>query len=60
MKKLVYDTPVEAEDDVVARVVVAAGQIADTPGVIELVYQNIIRRYNVCNDVAGRHIEPHM
>ena len=43
MTSLVYGTPVETEEDLVARVVVAAGQIADTPGAIEGVYQNIIR-----------------
>ncbi|KAJ4434316.1 hypothetical protein ANN_22871 [Periplaneta americana] len=41
---LVYETPVETAEDLVARVVVAAGEIADTPGVIEHVYQNIILR----------------
>ncbi|KAJ4432291.1 hypothetical protein ANN_20909 [Periplaneta americana] len=52
MKNLVYETPVETAEDLVARVVVTAGEIADTPGVIELVYQNIIRRYNACNELS--------
>ncbi|KAJ4432107.1 hypothetical protein ANN_20722 [Periplaneta americana] len=60
MKSLVYETPVETAEDLVALVVVAAGEIADTPGVIERVYENIIRRYNACNEVGGRHIEPHL
>ncbi|KAJ4430775.1 hypothetical protein ANN_19366 [Periplaneta americana] len=33
MKSLVYETPIETAEDLVARVVVAAGEIADTPGV---------------------------
>ncbi|KAJ4447246.1 hypothetical protein ANN_09250 [Periplaneta americana] len=37
MKSLVYEAPVETAEDLVARVVVAAGEIADTPGVIERV-----------------------
>ncbi|KAJ4434221.1 hypothetical protein ANN_22769 [Periplaneta americana] len=52
MKSLVYETPVETAAYLVVRVVVAAGEIADTPGVIERVYQNIIRRYNACNEVC--------
>ncbi|KAJ4442487.1 hypothetical protein ANN_04073 [Periplaneta americana] len=60
MKSLAYETPVETAEDLVARVVVGAGEVADIPGVIERVYQNIIRRYNACNEVGGRHIEPHL
>ncbi|KAJ8866933.1 hypothetical protein PR048_032795 [Dryococelus australis] len=41
-----------------ARVMVAAQQIDGTPGVVERVYRDMIRRYDVCNDVVGRHIEP--
>ncbi|KAJ8866880.1 hypothetical protein PR048_032742 [Dryococelus australis] len=41
-----------------ARVMVAAQQIDGTRGVVERVYRDMIRRYNECNDVVGRHIEP--
>jgi len=58
MKSLIYETPVETEEDLLARVLVDAQQIDETPGVMERVYQNMTRRYNVCNDVGGRHIEP--
>ncbi|KAJ8898102.1 hypothetical protein PR048_003462 [Dryococelus australis] len=37
---------------------VAAQQIDGTPCVMEHVYRNMTRRYGVCNDVGGRHIEP--
>lgn len=58
MKSMVYETPVETEEELLARVMVAAQEINGTPGVMERVYRNMIRRYNVCNDVGGRHIEP--
>ena len=43
---------------VLARVVGAAQEIQQTPGVMERVYRNMIRRYNVCNELSDRHIEP--
>ena len=44
-------------EDLLARVLGAAQEIQQTPGVKEGVYQNMIRRYNVCNELGGRHIE---
>ena len=41
MRNLVYKTPVESEEDLVAA---AAGAINDTPGVFARVRQNMIRR----------------
>ena len=35
MKQLVYETVVETEEDLVARINVAAGTIADMPGIFE-------------------------
>ena len=58
MKSLVYETPVDTVEDLVARVLTAAQEIQQTQGVMERVYQNLIRRYTVCNEVHGRHIEP--
>ena len=58
MKSLVYQTPVDTVDHLLARVLGAAQEIPQTPGVIERVYQNMIRRYNVRNELSGRHIEP--
>ena len=51
-------SPVETVKDLVARVLTAAQEIQQTQGVMERVYQNLIRRYTVCNEVHGRHIEP--
>ncbi|KAJ8894774.1 hypothetical protein PR048_000081 [Dryococelus australis] len=56
------DTPtslgVQKKIDLLARVMVDAQQIDGTPRVMERVYRNIIRSYNVCNDIGDRHIEP--
>ena len=57
-KWLVIETPVDTVEDLVARVLTAAQEIQQTQGVMERVYQNLIRRYTVCNEVHGRHIEP--
>ncbi|KAJ8895217.1 hypothetical protein PR048_000542 [Dryococelus australis] len=46
MKSMVYETPVEIEEDLLARVMVAAQQIYRTPCVMERVYRNIIRRHH--------------
>ncbi|KAJ8868981.1 hypothetical protein PR048_030522 [Dryococelus australis] len=42
--------PVETQEDLLARVMVAVQQIDGTPGVKERVYCNMSRRYNVYND----------
>ena len=44
-------------EHLLAGVMGAAQEIQHTPGVMERVYQNMIRRYNVCNELGGRHIE---
>lgn len=49
---LIYQTPAETEEYLLARVVVDAQQTKQTPGVTERVYKNIFRRYNVCKDVV--------
>ncbi|KAJ8874554.1 hypothetical protein PR048_025417 [Dryococelus australis] len=56
MKGVIYETPVESEEELLARIV-AAGDLG-IPGVSGRVRQNMIRRYRVCVDVADRHIEP--
>ena len=58
MRNLVYTTPVESEEDLVARIVVAAGAINDTPGVFAHVRQNMIRRCQLCLNVNGGIFEP--
>ena len=52
-----YQTPVDTMEDLVARVLGDSQDIQPTPAVMERVYQNMSRRYNVCNEFGGRHIE---
>ena len=56
MKILVYETPVDSEEDLLARVIAAAD--VGLPRVGDRVYENMVRRYRVCVEVAGRHIVP--
>lgn len=57
IKDLVYSTPVENEEDLVARVVAAAGAIQDDEDVFRAVRESMIRRCRLCNRVEGRHFE---
>ena len=54
MKQQVYETVVETEEDLVARITVAAGTIADMPGIFELTRQSIARRCTACIQANGR------
>ena len=56
MKSLVYETPVDSEEDLLARIMAAAD--VGLQGIGDHVYQNMVRRYRVCVEVADRHIEP--
>ena len=44
MKQLVYEIVVETKADLVARITVAAGTIADVPGMSERTRQSMVRR----------------
>ncbi|KAJ8866390.1 hypothetical protein PR048_032233 [Dryococelus australis] len=56
MNGVVYETPVESEEDLLARIM--AAEELGLPGIGDRVYRNMVRRYHVCVDLAGRHIEP--
>jgi hypothetical protein len=57
MKALVYETPVDSEQDLVARIAVAAGDIAEIPHVFESVRHSLYKRYEKCVEVHGDHFE---
>ena len=57
MNSLIYETPVDSEMDLVGRIVDAAGLIADHPRVFDCVQDSLLRRYQTCIDVQGRHFE---
>lgn len=57
MKSLVYETPVESEMDLVARVAVAAGDIAQDRRMLSRWQGSLHRRCQTCIEVGGRHFE---
>ena len=46
----------ESEKDMLARVMIT--EDVGLPDTDDRVYQNMVRKYHVCVEVAGRHIEP--
>ena len=52
IKSLIYEASVESEMDLVARIAVAAGQIAENPRIFEHARQSILKRYQTCIDVG--------
>ena len=57
MKSLIYETLVESEMDLVARIVVAAGKNFSNIRVFERVRQSILKRYQTCTGVGDRHLK---
>jgi hypothetical protein len=57
MQSLVYETPVETQHDLVARIAVSAGTIWEMPGIFQKEQHNIARWCRTCNEVSDRHFE---
>ena len=57
LKSLVYETPVNSCEDLIARIVAAAGKIRETPDVFANVRRSMIRRCETCIQVGGRSFE---
>ncbi|KAJ4443149.1 hypothetical protein ANN_04799 [Periplaneta americana] len=57
MKRLVYETPIDTAEDLVARVVEAVHVIRDNVGILERCRHSIVRRYQLCNAFNGRKFE---
>lgn len=57
MKTLVYETPVESEEELIARIAVASGDIADNRALIGRVHRSLRNRCGVCIQQNGRHFE---
>ncbi|KAJ4447890.1 hypothetical protein ANN_09899 [Periplaneta americana] len=53
MRNLVYATPIESEDALVARIFAAAGEINDNPEVFHSARQSMSRRCNLCTQLNG-------
>lgn len=57
MKSIVYETPVATEQELIRRIETAAQEIRNSPGMLQKIYPNMIRRCNACIEVRGRHFE---
>ena len=57
MKRLVFETPVESEKDLIHRIAVAAGDIAEKRRVFQRVRESLERRCRLCIEHDGRHFE---
>jgi hypothetical protein len=60
MKSLVYATPVQSEEDLVARIAVASGDISEMPGLFHNIRQSLTRRYQKCIDLGGTNFEQYL
>ncbi|GBM71112.1 hypothetical protein AVEN_43820-1 [Araneus ventricosus] len=57
LKLLVYATPVDTPEDIVARIAVAATDIKSIPGIFECARESVLCRCKQCNDVSVRHFQ---
>ncbi|GFV57058.1 uncharacterized protein TNCV_2931811 [Trichonephila clavipes] len=57
LKGLVYETPVATPEDLVGRIVEAAGCVRDIPGIFEKVRCSMQRRCQACLDASGKNFE---
>ncbi|GFS69162.1 uncharacterized protein TNCV_4010161 [Trichonephila clavipes] len=57
MKSLVYASPVDSDEVLVAKIAVVAGDIWEMPGVFANVRQSLRRRCEACIFVGGRSFE---
>lgn len=57
LKHLVYETPVDSDEDLVARISVAAACVREIPGIFERVRQSLHRRCQACIHTGGRNFE---
>ena len=48
LKSLMYESPIESAEVLVARLSAAAGEVRDTPGVFQRVRESLLRRCTVC------------
>ncbi|GBM10039.1 hypothetical protein AVEN_115868-1 [Araneus ventricosus] len=57
VKSLVYETPVNSAEDLVAGIAAAAGEVRDTPGILANDRSSIRRRCEACITARGRNFE---
>ncbi|GFY30097.1 RNase H domain-containing protein [Trichonephila clavipes] len=54
MKSLVYETPINSAEELVARISAAAGEIRNTPEILSNVRRSMKRRFEACITCGGR------
>ncbi|GFS54051.1 hypothetical protein TNCV_3762471 [Trichonephila clavipes] len=57
MKSLVYASPVDSDEALVAKIAVVAGEIREVPGVFANVRHSLRRWYEACTFAGGRFFE---
>jgi hypothetical protein len=57
LKALIYTSPVDSEEDLIASTVEAAATTRQQPGVFERTHQSLLRRCRQCIEVGGRTFE---
>jgi hypothetical protein len=57
MQGLAYETPVETQHELMAKIAVAAATIQEMPGVFQRLQHNIAGWCRICNDVGSSHFE---
>lgn len=57
VKNLVYQSPIDSEEELVARIIAACGSIGESPFIFDRVRQSLIRRCELCIDVRGGQFE---
>ncbi|GBN09587.1 hypothetical protein AVEN_211233-1 [Araneus ventricosus] len=57
VKSLVYETPVNSAEDLVARIAAAARKVRDTPGIFANVRSSMRRTCEACFTARGRNFE---
>lgn len=57
IKALVYETTINSAEELVARIVAAAGEVKDTPNVFDKIRSSMRRRCEACITANGRNFE---
>ncbi len=57
MKELVYGTPVDSQEDLIARISVSASHVQDVPGIFKNVRTSMLQRCQACIDAGGQNFE---
>lgn len=60
VKSLVYETPVNNVEELVARIILAFDDIREHPAMFPKIRRSTVKRYNLCVNHGGRHFENYL